>query len=415
MSQVKEAADQGAMRPPVRRVTVRIRSLPDAVLVLMWYFLTRVWGVYLLFKAAAEQQPSVWTGPNASYDDMAQMWDAQWYKIIAESGYPLPLPVDEFGVVQQNPWAFFPGFPFTVKILMAVTGSPFAPAAVVLNLILGGCAMVVVARLVRRFAGRRAGLGCVMLLCAMPAAPTFQIGYSESLALLLLALALEALARRRYAWCAVVVLALALTRPIVAPLALVMFMHLLVRYRAWFGVLQWGDRPRELFSARDQFTVIGLGLFTAASSLLWPMLAGFFAGSTDAYERTQAAWRSGGVVSPFRQSVGIAEYLWGPNGGWWLLAGGVALMALLWSPWGRRMGPELTAWSFAYPLYLVAITEPWTSTFRYLLMVFPVLAIVSIVVRFRVVVVALAFIGLWGQTVWVHHLLVLSPPADFPP
>jgi hypothetical protein len=50
-----------------------------------------------------------------------------------------------------------------------------------------------------------------------------------------------------------------------------------------------------------------LGLITAGSSLLWPALVGYFTGSADAYERTQAAWRSGGVVQPFKQSIGIAH------------------------------------------------------------------------------------------------------------
>ncbi|MGL5857153.1 MAG: hypothetical protein ACRC35_01860 [Angustibacter sp.] len=395
--------------------TVRVRDLPDAVLVLAWYVVTRVWGALLIDRAAGEQLPSVWTGSRSGYSAMAQLWDGQWYKIIAEQGYPLPLPTDGSGVVQQNAWAFFPGFPYATKVVMLVTGWPFAATAVVLNLLLGGCAVVVVTRVVRRLAGRRAALGGAVLLCAVPSAPALQIAYSESLALLLLALATDALLRRRYGWCAVAVLALALTRPVVAPFAVVVLAHLLARYRAHHGVLGWGDLGREPFSRVDQLRVVSLGLFTAASSVLWPVSVGVLVGSADAYERTQAAWRTGGVVRPFQQAVGIAQLLWGPGGGYWLLAGAIALLVLLASRWGRSIGPEMAAWSLSYPFYLLAVTEPWTSTFRYLLLMFPLFAVLARVLRWPVLIVAVAGIGLWGQAVWVHELLLFTPPTDYPP
>jgi hypothetical protein len=398
-----------------RDLLARARARPDVLLVLAWYCVTRVWGAVLIRRAAGGQLPSVWTGPRSAYLDVAQLWDGQWYKIIAESGYPLPIPADQFGVVQQNAWAFFPGFPYTVQSVMVVTGLPFGPAAVATNLVLGACAVVVVTRVIRMVAGRRAAVGGAVLLCAFPSAPTLQIAYSESLALLLLALSMQYLLQRRYGWCLVAVLALALTRPVVAPLALVLLAHLVARLRASQGWLGWGDRPHESFRALQVGQVVLLGLVTAGSSLLWPALVGYFTGSADAYERTQAAWRSGGVVQPFKQSIGIAHLLWGEHGGWWLLLGGVLLVLLVVSPRGRRLGPELGAWTVAYPLYLVAVTEPWTSTFRYLLLMFPLLALVAVGVRRSWSVVGLAAVGLWLQWVWIHDLLIFTPPTDFPP
>jgi hypothetical protein len=161
--------------------------------------------------------------------------------------------------------------------------------------------------------------------------------------------------------------------------------------------------------------VVGLGLLGAAASLIWPALVGVLVGSADAYERTQSAWRSGGVIQPFHQAIGISRLLWGERGPWYLVAGAVLLVAVVLSPVGRRLGPELQAWSLAYPAYLLAVTEPWTSTFRYLLLAFPLLAVVALVVRSPWVVAALALLGLWWQVHWIDDLLLFHPPTDYPP
>jgi hypothetical protein len=387
-------------------LATRLRSVPDVVTLLVVYALTRAWAAVFVARAATHQPPSIWTGARSDYFDMAQLWDGQWYKIIAEDGYPHGLPVDQLGVVQQNPWAFFPGFPYVVKAVMTGTGLPFSVAAVAVNLVLGAGAVYVVMRLLQRVAGRRAGLGGAVLLCAFPSAPALQIAYSESLALLLLALALWWLVDARYGRSALAVVLLSLTRPVVAPFAVVVLVHLVVRWRC---------RRERPFPVAERLQVVGLGLLGAAASLIWPALVGVLVGSADAYERTQSAWRSGGVIQPFHQAIGISRLLWGERGPWYLVAGAVLLVAVVLSPVGRRLGPELQAWSLAYPAYLLAVTEPWTSTFRYLLLAFPLLAVVALVVRSPWVVAALALLGLWWQVHWIDDLLLFHPPTDYPP
>jgi hypothetical protein len=387
-------------------VSTRLRSVPDAAKLLAFFAVTRVWAAVFIERAADRQLPSIWTGPRSGYFDMAQLWDGQWYKIIAEQGYPASLPLDQAGNVQQNPWAFFPGFPYTVKPVMALTGLPFSQAAVLVNLLLAACAVYVVMKVLQRVAGRRYGLWGAMLLCAVPSAPALQIAYSESLALLLLALACWWLLNRDYLLCAVAVVALALTRPIVAPFALVVLTHLVVR---------WQRRRADPFPTTERLQVVGLGLLAALASLIWPVLVGVAVGSSDAYERTQGAWRSGGVIQPFHQSMGIVHLLWGERGPWYLLAGAAAYVVLLLSPWGRRVGAELVTWCLAYPFYLLAVTEPWTSTFRYLLMLFPLCAVVAGLLRSRWLVAAAALLGLVWQVHWIDDLLLFVPPTDYPP
>jgi hypothetical protein len=385
---------------------VRRRQLGDAALLLAVYALTRLWAVAVIQRAAGFQLPSLWTGQDVGYLDMAQLWDAQWYKTIAEQGYPPTLPVNAAGVVQQNAWAFFPGFPMTTEVVMAVTGLPFSAAAVLLNVVLGACTVLVLLRLLTQVAGRRVAIGGVVLLCTFPASPVLQIGYSESLALLLLSLSLCWLVERRYLLCAAAVLALSLSRPVVAPLALVVLVHLVVRWRA---------RVEDPFPATQRLQVIGLGILTAGSTLLWPAIVAAVTGVPDAFRLTQGAWRTNGRVEPFEQSLGIARLLWGDRGPWYLLFGAVALAGVLLSPWGRRLGLELRAWSVAYPAYLLAATEPWTSTFRFLLLAFPLGALAAVTARWRWAVAVLAVAGLLLQVWWVDELLVFTPPADYAP
>jgi hypothetical protein len=91
-------------------------------------------------------------------------------------------------------------------------------------------------------------------------------------------------------------------------------------------------------------------------------------------------------------------------------------VALLLSPIGRPLGAELRAWCLAYPTYLLAVLEPWTSTFRYLLLLFPVLVLPGAVRRVGpLLVLVLAVVGLAYQVSWVNELLVFVPPTDFPP
>ncbi|HEX8497114.1 MAG TPA: hypothetical protein VF661_07950 [Actinomycetales bacterium] len=392
--------------PPVTR-TLPARSL-DLLVALGFYALTRLWGAVVIHRAAADQQASIWTGPRSGYFDLAQLWDAQWYRIVAVQGYPPTLPVDASGAVQQNAWAFFPAFPYTVKAVMTVTGLPFSEAAVLTNLVLGACAVVVLLTLLQRVAGRGGGLGAVVLLCAAPSAPVLQIAYSETLFLLLFALATLWLVERRYAAVAGVVLLLALTRPVVAPFAVVILGHLIAR---------WWSRDTDPLPRSDTRRIVALGLFTAASVLLWPAIVQVLTGEPDAYARIQGAWRTGGVLqAPFEQTLGITRLLWGDRGPWGLAIGAAVYVAVVLSPVGRSLGAELRTWCLAYPTYVLAVHEPWTSTYRYALFLFPLFVLPGTVRRVGpLLVVVLAVVGMAYQVRWVDELLVFVPPTDFPP
>lgn len=404
MSTAVETERAAATTGPVRS---RVRRL-DVVLVLVAYVLTRVYDAVAIQRASAQQLPSIWTGPTSGYFDLAQLWDAQWYRIVAVQGYQLPLPVDATGAVQQNAWAFFPAFPYTVRAVMTVTGLPFSQAAVLTNVVLGALAVVVLLQLLQRVAGRRAGLAGVVLLCAFPSAPVLQIAYSETLFLLLFAVATLWLVERRYGATAVAVLALAFTRPVVAPFAVMVLGHLVAR---------WCARRSDPLPRRDVGRIVALGLFCAVSVLWWPAIVQLATGEPNAYARIQGAWRTGGVIQgPYQQTLEIVHILWGDRGPTYLVVGSIAYLALIVSPLARPLGPELRTWCVAYPTYVLAVHEPWTSTYRYALFLFPLLVLPARLRRVGLLMVAvLAVVGLVLQVRWVDVLLVFTPPTDFPP
>lgn len=393
-----------------RRAAAAVLRQPWWALVLLGYALARLAGFLVVAATARFQQtPNLWipTSP-ATYLDMTLLWDASWYRLIAEDGYPPSIPVDPAtGDPQQSAWAFYPAFPLTVRVVMNVTGWDFRVAGGLTSLLLGAAAVVALAGLVRRVAGTRVGVATALLVSVAPASPIFQMAYTESMALLVLSLALTALVARRYVLAVPAVLLLALTRPIAAPFAAVVLVHAVVR---------WRRRASDPFPLTQQAAVVCLGLASGAASLLWPTVVGWRTGRGDGYAATMAAWRSSGEVELFGPTLDMARFLLGERGGVVLLVVlAAALLLAFLGPWARPLGPELRAWALAYPLYLAAVLEPWTSTFRYLLLLFPLATLLAVASRSRAYLASLVAAGLAGTVVWVPWLLRFRPPTDFPP
>ncbi len=403
--------------PPARAgALVRPGRWPWWAQVLGVYAATRAWSTLVLLTARAGQPDSYWgPGPPGYWNFVGLFWDASWYRAIAENGYPGTLPVDAGGVVQQNSWAFFPLFPTLVRVLMTVTGGSWAVLAPTTALLAGAGAVLVIDRLVHSQASARGvaapralALGTVLLVGLFPSAPVLQVAYTESLSLLLIALVLWSLVRRSYGLASVALLALGLARAVALPMALVVLVHLVVRLRSH-------REGTETFTRGDVARVAGTGLVAVAAGTAWPLVAGVVTGVPDAYLRTQAAWRGSFSSAPFVPWLEMARYLLGPSGVVVLLVLVFATFALGLSRPARAAGPEVQAWGLAYPAWLLAAVFPQTSTFRFLLLAFPLgMATVGLVRRrWWLVAVALAFAA--GQVVWVISLWQLTTPTGWPP
>lgn len=381
----------------------------------------RLVSAVVLVVVARTQAANGWTGASPGYLEYAGlMWDASWYRQIAEHGYPTALPVGADGRVQQNALAFFPLFPVLVRGLMAATGGPWSVVAPLTATALGAVAALVLHHVVAAAvagpgaaglpdAVRRAlPLTTVGLLGTSASAPVLQVGYTESLALLGVLMVIHAVQRERYVVAALAVAAVGLTRAVALPLALVVVAHAGARLRS--------GRP---FPVRSRWAVGALAGWAAVSGLAWPWLVGRMTGVPDAYTRTQGGWRGRGQVVVLVPWLDVARWLFG---GWGLLVLAVAaaaLVAALTSRAMRRLGPELHAWAVGYVVYLVAVLEPGTSLVRFAILAFPFWAAVAqpalAARRPRWAVGALVVLGLVGQVAWVALLWRLVPPSGWPP
>jgi hypothetical protein len=159
------------------------------------------------------------------------------------------------------------------------------------------------------------------------------------------------------------------------------------------------------------------------AGLAWPAIAWWRTGVRSAYTDTMATWRGAGEVTPFRPWLDISRYVAGDTIGPTALAAlAVVLVLMVVGPWARALGPQLRAWCLAYPAYLGAVLDPWTSIFRYVLPLFP-LAVVLVGggwvgrsprgLRWRTGLLVVA--GLLAQVWWVWELYRFVPPSDYPP
>jgi hypothetical protein len=413
-SQGRSAAGGLALRRPV-------------VFLLLWYAATRVVVLVTMAVAATWFQTPAGVGHlEPSVGDILAGWDSVWYRRVAEDGYPVPLPADpDTGLLTYSAWAFYPAFPMLVRVLM-VTGMSFEVAAVLLNLVLGAACTILVWKCFHfamhaapQPARERLALVAGILWCLYPATAVLVMPYTEALAGALIAASLLLLMRRQYALVAVATIALGFTRAAAPAIACAAVAHLVLRWRE--------DRATGTTPLRGQRTTALLMLLaTGASSVAWPVVVGIASGLPMAFFDVQAAWGQKPESGPF---VLWLSWAWDAHGvvGVAVLVGLVATyIALIAGRHGRWLAIELRVWALAYPLYLLAVVRPITSMWRFLLLDFPIAALVASVAmrtstgervvphwRRRVAIVALALLG--GMFWFTCTLLTYTPWAAAPP
>jgi hypothetical protein len=375
------------------------------------YAITRLADLVLILVAARHQVDL----PNGgTYGSLASNWDGQWYLSIATHGYPTTIPRDTGGSALQNPWGFYPAYPFIAGAIMRISGLGFTVVAPILSFLLGAGAVIVMFRLINQGSGRFAASATVLLTCTYMAAPAMQIAYTESLALLLVCSALLLLRNRRYGWLVPVLVMLALTRAIALAFVPVLVVHGISRYRR---------RSVESFPKPERWRVAGLTGLAIVLTGLWPAIAAVTTRDPAAYLQTMSSW--GGTTGRLPVLTEFPAYAWTRGGGIGLavLLGIVGLTAALVLRSGARAwGPEVRAWAGFYPLYLLLATAAGSSNVRHLFLAFPLMwpfpevAATMSERRFRVVLIAvLAIVGLAAQWVWVSKFLAARSPSTWYP
>jgi len=387
------------------------------------YLATRAVSTLFILAAGRLQVPyERWTGPGpVTFLDMSVVWDGSWYRTIAEDGYPAELPLSDDGVVRQNQWAFYPLFPMLSRGLMVLTGMDFRLAGTLVALVTGCGAAVLMVRLFARYAPPAVALAAMGVWAVQPAAPTLQIAYTESLAVLVLVGFFLALVQRNWLLVGVLAVVLGVTRPIALPLALVVGVVVLLEVRRW-----WTARPRP--TMRTLAAPVAALLVTGFSGLIWPTIVTIGTGRSDGYAETMASWRAGHEIVPFRPWIDNTAYLLFRETGHPRLYAALAVTALALllilaaaGPWARRLPLELRLWIVAYPAYLAAVLDVGTSLIRYAIPLFPIALILigggarRIPRWWPVLATVLAVLLIVAQHQWTTQLLVLDPPSDFPP
>ena len=391
------------------------------------YVISRVVAVLAIWVAARYYQAPAGVGHlNPTVSDMFNLWDAQWYERIVVEGYPVPLPADSStGQITYSQWAFFPVFPILVRGLMA-TGLGFTTAAVLLNLVLGALAVILVWKVLAfpvhagtQPARERLAFVAAALWCFYPATGVMVIPYTEALAACLIAGALLLLMQRRYLAFVLCAVVLGYTRAAAPALGVAVLVHLWLRWREERAV---GRTPLQ----GDRWKVVVMLAVTAASAIAWPVTVGYVSGLPDAFFRVQATWGQKPDEGPF---VLWFSWAWGERG----LLGVIVMVALVATyialvvgRHGAWMPLEVRVWALAYPLYLFAVVRPITSMWRFLLLDFPLAALVASVAmrtstgkeivrhwRLRVALVALVLVG--GVIAWSCGLLTYVPWHVTPP
>lgn len=333
-------------------------------------------------------------------------WDGQWYQQIGMHGYPHSLPAATSGPAAQSAWAFYPLFPALVRLVMVLTPFAFPLAAAVVSTTAGAAATVVLHRMVLRTGGTWAALVAVVALCAWPASPVLQIAYTESLALLVLLICLWLLGRRRYGWLMVGAVLLGLVRAVSLPLALVIALH---------GLLRWRRRGSEEFPVPQRWWCAASATVACLAFAIWPVVAGLVTGQADAYTRTQTGWHGDTDTGAWPSWL---SHLAPPDLrgvlGLVILA---AVLALALVPSARRWGTEIRLWGPVYVLYLLVATRPIPSMARFLVLL--VLPWVPAPVRpgrgVAVATIAITVVvGLVLQWLWVREYFVVDDRLGYP-
>jgi hypothetical protein len=385
----------GAAAVPARW-RARYRLVPWWGKVLAVWALSRVVTTSLVLALASVQGQNAWTPAKPGYLDFATMWDSLWYNIVAVGGYPSVLPVTVDGHIGENAWAFMPGYPMLVRLLMLLTGAPWEPVAVFVSVACSLVTALLFYRLMRRVQPQSMALFSVVLFCVAPLSPLLQFGYAESMQLMLLTLALLLVLERRYLVLMPVIFVMALTRP--TGLAFALFLALHVGYR-WYS----RARARDPFPMREAVLASSVAVFSGVMGLAWPALAWAVTGSITAYTDTELSWRSAYIG--YQELVPFTA--WFQSGVWWLGQPAgilavvgliVAFTAVMFTPWVRSLGVDLRLWVVSYALYLLAVFFPQSSVFRLLMPMFPLLGALARPrsVVYRVVVTLVLICGQWG-------------------
>ncbi|MFE6051213.1 glycosyltransferase family 39 protein [Kitasatospora sp. NPDC056446] len=166
-----------------------------------------------------KKQPGRGGGANAW--DVLGTWDGVWYQRIAENGYdPQLIPLHGFPLATyyENSAAFFPLYPWLMRLVGAVTGLGPYGSGIVVSVLASLVAAAGIFAIAERLGGFRAGVTAAVIWGLFPGSGVEWAVYSDSLFVALSAWACYCVMTRRWLSAGVLALVAGLNRPTAAAL-----------------------------------------------------------------------------------------------------------------------------------------------------------------------------------------------------
>lgn len=140
-------------------------------------------------------------------------WDGLWYLEIVRQGYPRVIPDNITYFQEEARAAFFPVYPFVVRVFDVVFPGGDTFAALAVNLLLGAVAVVLVGLLALRLTDAEVAARAMILFAVFPGSFVLSFAYSEATLIVLVAACLLLLLDERWVLAGLVGALATATRP----------------------------------------------------------------------------------------------------------------------------------------------------------------------------------------------------------
>ncbi len=289
--------------------------------------------------------------------DVLLDWDSAWYLRIVRNGYPRLVPPDvTFGDLEARA-AFFPVYPFLVRLLNHLPGGDVW-VAIGLNIVLGAAFIYLVGILARRLWDVEVAQRAMVLTAMFPGSFVLLYAYSEAVMLFAMALCLWWLHERK--WLAAGIAAAIVTA---------------ARPNGVAAAVACGVAALFAIKERREWKALAAPIIAPIGWLVFQVLLSRHADESGVWFRVQReAWDEGlsfGVTALSRTWKAVIDPLGSP-GSMFTLGSIVAMLLMIYGSWKVKIPPAWTAYS-ATVLLLMLLPSTVTARPRFLYTAFPLL------------------------------------------
>ncbi|MFN3254258.1 MAG: glycosyltransferase family 39 protein [Ilumatobacter sp.] len=314
----------------------------------------------LTIDARADNEPE--EGAVSLITSVLTSWDGRWYLELVREWYPTEIPPSVTYDDLEARAAFFPMYPGAVRVIDTFLPGGDTFAALFLNFVLGGLAVVMVGMMARRVFSISVAARSMVIFSFFPGSFVLSFAYSEALLIVFAAACLLLLVDEQWLLAGLAAALATATRPngIAVVAACVVAAAIAIRTRR-----QWSSLISVLLAP---IGFIGFQLYvddTAGESRAW-------------FRVQREAWAEGtsfGTTAIRNTFTFITDPFESPAGALTALSL-VALGGMCWCAWKRRLPLPWIAYS-AVVIALMLIPETVTARPRFVFTAFPLFIAVA--------------------------------------